>query len=97
MLPLTASAHTEVLAERSNAQGRGLADAHHLGFHEGMLLTTHLQVAYIARHGVRYKYHYIFYAREGLALGSVTRNLYVSQQWQRLLFSCHGAKIQNSF
>ena len=77
LLPLTSSAHAEMLAEGFRAYLTIFVVADYLGFHERMLLAAHLQVDNVARYGPRNKHHHVVDACHRFTLGGKVRDFYM--------------------
>ena len=69
ILPLAATADTEVLAEGSRAYITILYKAYYLAFGKGVLLASDLHVAHIAGHAKRHKHHQLLPVEQALPFG----------------------------
>ena len=80
VLPLTASADTEVLTEGGRAYIIIYYKAYHLALGEGMLLTSDLHIAHVAGHAEGYKHHQIVPVEQTLPFGGNSLNRYALKE-----------------
>ena len=69
VLPLAATANTEMVTEGRRAYLTKFYKTHHLALGKGMLLTTNLNVTDVTRYAERHKYHQIIPVEKALSLG----------------------------
>jgi hypothetical protein len=69
VLPLTTSAHSEVLAEGNRAYLTIFYDANYFALGKGMFFASNLYVAHVSRHAEWYKYYKVVPVKQTLAFG----------------------------
>ena len=81
VLPLAATADTEMLTEGYRAYLTIFYNTHHLALGERMFLTTNLYVADVTRNAERYKHHHIIPVEQALPFGGNGLYLDTLKEW----------------